>query len=191
MGGADARGRKSYAGSASFERFDRAVKRLMPFKHVEDPTHQGRAAEAILFDLVGGAGKIIPSNTHFDTTRANIEASGACATDLICVEADDVASEAPFKGNMDVERLSSLLERDGARVPCVMMTITNNAGGGQPASLANIRAVSEMARRHGKLFVIDGCRFAENAWLIKQREEGQRAEPLWRSSTISSPALTP
>lgn len=168
------RGDESYAGSASFERFDAAVKRLMPFKHVI-PTHQGRAAEAILFALLGGAGKIIPSNTHFDTTRANIEATGAGAVDLICDEAGDVASDAPFKGNMDLDRLNALLERDGARVPCVMMTITNNAGGGQPASLANIRAVSAMARRHGKLFVIDGCRFAENAWFIKEREEGQQS----------------
>jgi tryptophanase len=167
------RGDESYAGSASFERFDAAVKRLMPFKHVI-PTHQGRAAEAILFALLGGAGKVIPSNTHFDTTRANIEATGAEAIDLICAAADDVASEAPFKGNMDVERLGALLKRDAARVPCVMMTITNNAGGGQPASLANIRAVAEMSRRYGKLFVIDGCRFAENAWLIKEREEGQQ-----------------
>lgn len=164
---------ESYAGSASFERFDAAVKRLMPFKHVI-PTHQGRAAEAILFALLGGPGKIIPSNTHFDTTRANIEATNAEAIDLICAAADDVASEAPFKGNMDLERLGVLLERDGARIPCVMMTITNNAGGGQPASLANIRAVAEIARRHGKLFVIDGCRFAENAWFVKEREEGQK-----------------
>ena len=167
------RGDESYAGSASFERFDAAVKRLMPFKHVI-PTHQGRAAEAILFALLGGPGKIIPSNTHFDTTRANIEATNAEAIDLICAAADDVASEAPFKGNMDLERLGALLERDGARIPCVMMTITNNAGGGQPASLANIRAVAEIARRHGKLFVIDGCRFAENAWFVKEREEGQK-----------------
>lgn len=167
------RGDESYAGSASFERFDAAVKRLMPFKHVI-PTHQGRAAEAILFALLGGVGKIIPSNTHFDTTRANIEATGAEAIDLICAEADHVASEAPFKGNMDLDRLCSLLECEGQRVPCVMMTITNNAGGGQPASLANIRAAGEIARRYGKLFVIDGCRFAENAWFIKEREEGQQ-----------------
>jgi len=171
------RGDESYAGSASFERFDAAVKRLMPFKHVI-PTHQGRAAEAILFALLGGAGKIIPSNTHFDTTRANIEATGAEAIDLICAEADDVASEAPFKGNMDLDRLCSLLKREGARVPCVMMTITNNAGGGQPASLANIGAVGEIARRYGKLFVIDGCRFAENAWFIKEREEGQQSRAI-------------
>ena len=167
------RGDESYAGSASFERLDAAVKRLMPFKHVI-PTHQGRAAEAILFALVGGGGKIIPSNTHFDTTRANIEATGAEAVDLICAEAGDASSDAPFKGNMDLERLAALLETDGARVPCIMMTITNNAGGGQPASLGNIRRVAALAHRYGKLFIIDGCRFAENAWFIKQREEGQR-----------------
>lgn len=168
------RGDESYAGSASFERFEAAVKSLMPFKHVI-PTHQGRAAEAILFSMFGGPGRIIPSNTHFDTTRGNIEATGAEALDLLCAEGADTRSAAPFKGNMDIVRLEQLLGDEGARVPCVMITLTNNAGGGQPASLDNIKAVSELARRHGKPFFIDGCRFAENAWLIKVREPGQSA----------------
>lgn len=171
------RGDESYAGSTSFGRFEAAVKRLMPFKHVI-PTHQGRAAESILFALLGGADGLIPSNTHFDTTRANIEATGAIALDLLGVEADEPASDYPFKGNMDVERLEELLASEGDRIPCVMITITNNAGGGQPASLANIRRVAALAHAHGKLFIIDGCRFAENAWFIKQREPGQGDRPV-------------
>ncbi|MBZ8139686.1 tyrosine phenol-lyase [Rubrivivax gelatinosus] len=166
------RGDESYAGSPSFYRFEAAVKHLMPFKHVI-PTHQGRAAEAILFSIFGGAGRRIPSNTHFDTTRGNIEASGAIGDDLVIAEGRDPRSEHPFKGNMDLERLEAYLQRHAAEVPLVMITITNNAGGGQPVSLANIRAVAELAHRHGKPFVIDGCRFAENAWFIKTREEGQ------------------
>lgn len=167
------RGDESYAGSPSFERFEAAVKALMPFKHVI-PTHQGRAAEAILFALLGGPGRIIPSNTHFDTTRGNIEATGATALDLLGPGGSDADRIAPFKGDMDLARLEELLRRDGARVPCVMMTITNNAGGGQPASLANIRAAAELAHAFGKPFIIDGCRFAENAWFIKVREPSQR-----------------
>jgi tryptophanase len=166
------RGDESYAGSASFARFEAAVQRLMPFKHVI-PAHQGRAAEAILFGILGGPGRVIPSNTHFDTTRGNIEATGAEAVDLICAESRDPESLAPFKGNMDLARLEDVLRRDGAHVPCVMLTITNNAGGGQPASLANIKAVANLAHRFGKPFFIDGCRFAENAWFIKVREPDQ------------------
>ena len=168
------RGDESYAGSASFSRFEAGVQTLMPFKHVI-PTHQGRAAEAILFGLLGGPGRIIASNTHFDTTRGNIEATGAEAVDLPCAESANTQSLAPFKGDMDLARLEDLLEREGARASCVMLTITNNAGGGQPASLANIKAVAAIARRFGKPFFIDGCRFAENAWFIKQRESGQQA----------------
>ncbi|SOB99522.1 tryptophanase [Rhodobacter maris] len=166
------RGDESYAGSPSFARFEAAVKNLMPFRHVI-PTHQGRAAEAILFAIFGGAGKCIPSNTHFDTTRGNIEASGARGDDLVIAEGKDPQRLHPFKGNMDLEKLEAYLEKHRDAVPVVMLTITNNAGGGQPVSLANIRAVAGLAHRFGKPFVIDGCRFAENAWFIKTREEGQ------------------
>jgi tryptophanase len=166
------RGDESYAGSPSFERFRRAVQNLMPFDHII-PTHQGRAAEAILMSIFGGEGRNIPSNTHFDTTRGNIEASGARAHDFNIEEGKDPAAIHPFKGNMDLAALETFLDHHGASVPIVMLTITNNAGGGQPVSLENIRQVSRLARAHGKPLIIDGCRFAENAWFIKQREEGQ------------------
>jgi len=165
-------GDESYAGSPSFYRFEAAVKNLMPFKHVI-PTHQGRAAEAILFAMLGGKGRMIPSNTHFDTTRGNIEASGAEGHDLVIAEGRDSQSEHPFKGNIDLDRLRAYLEQHGDAVPCVMTTITNNAGGGQPVSLENICATADLAHEYGKPFIIDGCRFAENAWFIKQRQPGQ------------------
>jgi tryptophanase len=175
--GAVMRGDESYAGSPSYYRFETAVRELMQFRHVI-PTHQGRAAEAILFSIVGGPGRIIPSNTHFDTTRGNIEATGARAVDLVVPEAHDTEARHPFKGNIDLIRLEQLLEESADSIPLVMLTVTNNAGGGQPVSLANIRATAEIAHRHGKPLVIDGCRFAENAWFIKCREPGQESRPV-------------
>ena len=166
------RGDESYAGSPSFERFAAAIQNLMPFEHII-PVHQGRAAEAILFSIMGGEGRNIPNNTHFDTTRGNIEASGALAHDLVIDEGKDPTSLHPFKGNMDLARLQAYLAEHGETVPCVMITITNNAGGGQPVSLENIHGVAKIAHDFGKPFIIDGCRFAENAWFIKQREGGQ------------------
>ncbi|WP_020591681.1 tryptophanase [Kiloniella laminariae] len=170
-------GDESYAGSPSFFRFEAAIRDLMDFKHII-PTHQGRAAEAILFSILGGKGKFIPSNTHFDTTRGNIENSGARADDLVIAEGKSPSLVHPFKGNMDLAKLEAYLEQHGDAVPCVMLTITNNAGGGQPVSLANIRATAALARRYGRPFIIDGCRFAENAWFIQQREEGQKGRAI-------------
>lgn len=166
------RGDESYAGSESFYRFEAAVKELFPFRHII-PTHQGRAAERILFSILCRPGHVVPNNTHFDTTRANIEYVGAEALDLPCSELKDLTAPYPFKGNMDLDALGQCLAELGReRVPLVMMTITNNAGGGQPASMANIRAVSELCRAHGIPFYIDACRFAENAYFVKLREPG-------------------
>jgi tyrosine phenol-lyase len=165
------RGDESYAGSPSFHRFEAAIRELMPFRHII-PTHQGRAAEKILFTITGGAGRLIPSNTHFDTTRANVEFSGAEAIDLVCKEAADPASTFPFKGNMDVEALRRLLAERRADIPLVMLTITNNSNGGQPVSMANIRATHEACRQAGVPLFIDACRFAENAYFIKMLEDG-------------------
>jgi tryptophanase len=166
-------GDESYAGSPSFERFEKTIQNLFPFEHII-PTHQGRAAEAILFSILAGTGKVIPSNTHFDTTRGNIEATGAEAHDLVISEGKDPQNLHPFKGNMDVAKLDDFLSEHGKNVPCVMLTVTNNAGGGQPVSLENIRATREMAKKYGLPFIIDACRFAENAWFIKLREKGQQ-----------------
>ncbi|MDH5432961.1 MAG: tryptophanase [Gammaproteobacteria bacterium] len=165
------RGDESYAGSPSYYRFEKALKELAPFKHVI-PTHQGRAAEKILFSIVGGEGKIIPNNTHFDTTRANIEATKTLALDLVQKEGLDPKVEHPFKGNMDLQRLRKLLESDGDKIPLVMLTITNNSGGGQPVSMANIKATKALCDEFGKPLFLDACRFAENAYFIKTREEG-------------------
>jgi len=165
-------GDESYAGSPSWFRFEAAVKELFPFRHVI-PTHQGRAAERILFSVIGGSGKLVPNNTHFDTTRANVEFSGAEARDLVIPEGHDAAKIHPFKGNMDLGALETLLQERAATIPVVFLTITNNSGGGQPVSLANIRGVSEICRRYAVPFFLDACRFAENAWFIHEREEGQ------------------
>ena len=166
------RGDESYAGSPSFARFEASVRDLMDFKHII-PTHQGRAAEAILFSLIGGENKHIPSNNHFDTTRGNIEATGAKAHDLVIEEGKDPQNLHPFKGNIDLEKLADFMVEHEGKVPCVMITVTNNAGGGQPVSLENIKASAKIAHAHNVPFFIDACRFAENAWFIKQREEGQ------------------
>ncbi len=166
------RGDESYAGSPSYYRFEEAVREVFGFQYVI-PTHQGRAAERILFQTLCSPGDMVPSNTHFDTTRANVEAVGARAVDLLVPEGLRPSDVHPFKGNMDVARLEALIQEEGVdRIPLVMLTMTNNSGGGQPVSMANVRAVAEVCRSHGIPLYVDACRFAENAYLIKLREEG-------------------
>ncbi|HEY4889383.1 MAG TPA: tryptophanase [Candidatus Dormibacteraeota bacterium] len=165
------RGDEAYAGSSSFYRFEKAIKELTGFKHVI-PTHQGRAAERILFSVTSGPGKVIPGNHHFDTTRANIEVTGAEALDLPCREAADPSLSAPFKGNIDLVRLESLLQERAQQVPMCIITLTDNTGGGQPVSLRNLRDARTLLNQHGVPLIIDAARFAENAMFVKMREAG-------------------
>ena len=165
-------GDESYAGSKSFDRFRDSVQGIFGYKHVI-PTHQGRAAERILFGVTCKKGDVVPNNTHFDTTRANVEFVGAEAVDLPIAEGREPGIRHPFKGNMDVVTLEELIRRVGReRIPLVMLTITNNSGGGQPVSMQNMRQVSEICRSHKVPLYFDACRFAENAYFIKLREPG-------------------
>lgn len=167
---------ESYAGSSSFYKLESAVQDITGFKHLI-PTHQGRAAENIFFTTIAREGDIIPSNTHFDTTRAHVEHAGAEARDLVIDEGRQPESRHPFKGNMDLEKLEKTIHDAGAgKIPVIMITVTNNSGGGQPVSMDNIRSVSEIARKYDIPFFIDACRFAENAWFIKTREKGFSGE---------------
>ena len=168
------RGDESYAGARSWYVLQERVHELTGFSKVL-PTHQGRASERILFELIGGKGKIVPNNSHFDTTRANIEHTGAEAVDLVIDEGKHPTTRHPFEGNIDLQKLENLIKEVGTeRIPVVMVTITNNSGGGQPVSLENLRAVRRLCDDHKLLFFLDACRFAENAWFIKQREHGQQ-----------------
>ncbi len=164
-------GDESYAGAKSFYKFETAVRNITHLKHVI-PTHQGRAAERILFGSILKPGDIVPNNTHFDTTRANTEYRGATALDIPIAEGRDPAALLPFKGNIDLDALERTIVENPGKVPLAMITVTNNSGGGQPVSMANIRAASEICRRHNVPLFLDCCRFAENAWFIKTREEG-------------------
>jgi len=168
------RGDESYAGARSWYVLRDKIAELTGFTGIL-PTHQGRASERILFELVGGRGKVVPNNNHFDTTRANIEHTGAEAVDLVIEEGKHPTTRHPFKGNLDLAKLEALIQRVGPqRIPLVMVTVTNNSGGGQPVSLENLRGVRAICDRYRLPFFLDACRFAENAWFIKQREPGQK-----------------
>lgn len=168
------RGDESYAGSKSWFALQETVQRLTGFTHIL-PTHQGRASERILFELIGGPGKVVPNNSHFDTTRANIEHTGATAVDLVIDAGRDPRTRDDFKGNMDLAKLEACIKEHGrANIPCVMCTVTNNSGGGQPVSLANLRGIRTLCDQYKIPFYLDACRFAENAYFIKLREDGQQ-----------------
>jgi len=168
------RGDESYAGAKSWYVLQEKVQEITGFPHIL-PTHQGRASERILFELVGGPGKVVPNNSHFDTTRANVEHTGAKAVDLLIEEGKHPTTRHPFKGNMDLQQLEDFFAEVGPeRIPLVMVTITNNSGGGQPVSLENLRGVRKICDKYKLPFFLDACRFAENAWFIKQREPGQK-----------------
>jgi tyrosine phenol-lyase len=165
-------GDESYAGGRNYLRFETTVRDIFGLPHVI-PTHQGRVAENLLFSTVLKAGDVVPNNTHFDTTRANVEVNGGIALDFVIPEGKEPRNRHPFKGNMDLDRLERCLEENRGRVPLVMLTLTNNSGGGQPVSLANVQATHDLCVQFGVPLVIDACRFAENAWFIKRREPGQ------------------
>ena len=171
-------GDESYAGSKSWKKFEATVKKITGIKHIF-PTHQGRAAESILAESLVNNGKVIPNNNHFDTTRANMEYAGGNALDLVCDEALDTLSDLPFKGNMDIGKLENCIEEFGKdKIPFCMLTLTNNAGGGQPVSMANIRAVKKTLKKYSIPLIFDACRFAENAYFIHTREEGYQNKSL-------------
>jgi tryptophanase len=171
-------GDESYAGSRSWKKFEAAVGGITGMPHIL-PTHQGRAAEGILAECILNPGDVVPNNSHFDTTRANIEYRGATALNLPCAEAFDTQVAAPFKGNMDVDALRACIAEHGReKIPFAMVTVTNNTGGGQPVSMANLRAVKEALSEHDIPLIIDACRFAENAYFVRQREEGYADRPL-------------
>ncbi len=167
-------GDEAYAGSRSWERMEQAVQELTGMDHVL-PTHQGRAAERIIYGHLGGTGKVFISNTHFDTTRANIEFTGATAIDIPIAEGRDPAREHPFKGNLDVTELDRLLMEHAGHIGAVILTVTNNSGGGQPVSMRNAEEVSAICKKHGVLFLLDCCRIAENSWFVKHREAGMES----------------
>ncbi|MFA6457179.1 MAG: tryptophanase [Bacteroidota bacterium] len=165
-------GDESYAGARSFFRFEKKVREITGMKHII-PTHQGRAAEKILFSIIGGKGKFIPNNTHFDTTRANVEFSGAVAEDFLTDEGKQPNVIAPFKGNMNIPALEAFIKKTGAEhIPVCFITVTNNSGGGQPVSMQNIRETKALLTKYGIPLFLDACRFAENAFFIKKREKG-------------------
>ncbi|MBU1948851.1 MAG: tryptophanase, partial [Candidatus Eisenbacteria bacterium] len=171
------RGDESYAGSRSFFEFEEVVRSITGFKHII-PTHQGRAAEKIIFTVLHREGAVYLGNTHFDTTRANIEFTGATAKDLPIPEALVPSVRHPFKGNIDLKRLEEELKAAGGHVRAVIMTVTNNSGGGQPVSMTNLKEARRLAHAHDAIFLLDSCRFAENAYFIKHREEGYASKSI-------------